>query len=166
MPAFARAADDPATRPVKLRPPRAHELPALTGLVLRSKAHWGYDHTFIEACRAELSLTPETLTGTRCRVAERQGRPVGVAQLALHGEEAELLKLFVEPAALGTGIGHLLFAWAEAEARTHGARRLRIESDPAATAFYERMGAIQVGTAPSGSIPGRMLPLLMRDLGG
>jgi hypothetical protein len=41
---------------------------------------------------------------------------------------------------------------------------MRIEADPHAEAFYLGRGARCVGTAPSGSIPGRMLPLLEIDL--
>ena len=90
----------------------------------------------------------------------------------LHGEygqrlgaEADLAKLFVAPTAQGAGIGRALFAWAVAEARRKGARRMTIESDPHARAFYERMGAAVIGEAPSGAIPGRTLPLLALDLG-
>jgi hypothetical protein len=37
---------------------------------------------------------------------------------------------------------------------------LRIEADPNAVGFYRAMGAEQIGEAPSGSVPGRSLPLL------
>ena len=37
---------------------------------------------------------------------------------------------------------------------------MTIEADPDAAPFYRRIGARDVGTAPSGSIPGRELPLL------
>jgi hypothetical protein len=37
-----------------IRPAQADEVEALTALALRSKAHWGYDDAFMEACRAEL----------------------------------------------------------------------------------------------------------------
>ena len=39
-----------------------------------------------------------------------------------------------------------------------------IEADPDAAPFYRRMGAQDVGLAPSGSIPGRMLPKLVKEL--
>jgi len=35
-----------------------------------------------------------------------------------------------------------------------------IDADPNAEGFYLKMGAERVGESPSGSIPGRMLPLL------
>ena len=59
-----------------------------------------------------------------------------------------------------------MFDWAADEARRLGARCMTIEADPFAAAFYERMGAVRIGVAPSGSVPGRKLPLLRFDLGG
>jgi hypothetical protein len=65
-----------------------------------------------------------------------------------------LLKLFVEPSAFRSGTGK----------EKTGATQLTIESDPDAAPFYRRMGAYDVGQAPSGSVPGRMLPKLAMNL--
>ena len=68
-----------------------------------------------------------------------------------------MLKLFVEPSALRSGTGKALLAWATDVAKKLGATRLTIEADPDAAPFYRRMGAYDVGQAPSGSVPGRMI---------
>ncbi len=141
------------------------ELASLSELCLRSKAVWGYDAEFLEACRDELSLGRRDLESTSIAVAERRGEVVGVAQVELRGKEADLLKLFVEPTALRCGLGKSLFAWAVSLARESGAIRLTIDSDPGAVPFYRRMGACDSGQAQSGSIPGRMLPRLTIGLG-
>jgi GNAT superfamily N-acetyltransferase len=155
---------DPMTGPVPgevlLREARIDELQMLGELCLRSKAVWGYDADFVEACRRELSLAKEDLGRTAVRVAEREGRPIGLAQVAVEGEIADLVKLFIEPDELGRGWGRLLFQWAVLTAREAGASRMTIDSDPGAVPFYVRMGARQVGLVPSGSIPGRSLPRL------
>ncbi len=140
------------------------DLPALSALCLRSKAVWGYDEAFMAACRDELTLRPEELTETSIALAERGGGIAATAQVVVLGEAADLLKLFVDPDALGTGLGRDMFDWAAAEARRLGALRMSIESDPGAVPFYRRMGAEVVGTAPSGSIAGRRIPLLSIDL--
>jgi hypothetical protein len=75
-----------------------------------------------------------------------------------------LLKLFVEPSALRSGAGKTLLAWAIDVAKKLDATRLTIEADPYAAPFYRRMGAYDVGQAPSGSVPGRMLPKLAMNL--
>jgi len=149
---------------IELREPRQWELQALSELCLRSKAVWGYDEAFMTACRGELTLKPQELTSTHLQVAVAGRVPVGLVQIAVVGEEAQLLKLFVEPVRLGTGIGRLLLAWATASARRLGALRMIIEADPDAAPFYQRSGATLAGVAPSGSIPGRMLPRLVLGL--
>lgn len=147
-----------------LRPPTLEELPALSALCFRSKEVWGYDNDFMEACRRELSIDSNDLRSTSIAVAEQDGRLVGVAQIKIVGNEADLLKLFVEPTALRRGIGKALFAWAADLATSQGADHILIEADPDAAPFYRRMGAQDVGLAPSGSIPGRMLPKLIKHL--
>ena len=143
-----------------LRAPRPDEAIAPTDLCMRSKSVWGYDQHFMEACRAELTITPEKMNSSYFQIAESDGRLLGVAQIALNGKIAELSSLFVEPAQLRCGAGRQLFDWAKRAARVAGAAYLVIEADPYAAGFYRRMGAIDAGTVPSGSIPGRMLPQL------
>jgi len=118
----------------------------------------------MEACRGELSFEPRDLGLTPIAVAEHDGKPIGVAQLKVVDGEADLLKLFVEPSALRSGTGKALLAWATDAAKKLGATRLTIEADPDAAAFYRRMGAYDVGQAPSRSVPGRMLPKLAMNL--
>ena len=50
------------------------------------------------------------------------------------------------------------------KAAESGYTSLRIEADPNALGFYQAMGASQIGEAPSGSIPGRTLPVLLVTL--
>src|ERR1700704_1979515 len=117
------------------------------------------------ACRTELTLRPDELQSTYLQVAVRDSTVVGLAQVKVTDMDAELLKLFVEPALLRSGVGRLLFEWATARARGLGAVRMTIEADPGAAPFYERMGARHAGLAPCRSIPGRMLPCMQMDLG-
>jgi GNAT superfamily N-acetyltransferase len=118
----------------------------------------------MEACRGELSFEPRDLELTPIAVAELNGKSIGVAQIRVVDGEAALLKLFVEPKALRSGTGRALLAWATDVAKKLGATRLTIDADPDAAPFYRRMGACDVGQAPSGSIPGRMLPKLVMNL--
>jgi GNAT superfamily N-acetyltransferase len=149
---------------MKLRPPEAHELEALSALCLRSKAVWGYDQAFLDACRAELTIQAEELTTTNICVAEHDGAIVGVAQITVVGDNADLQKMFVEPTTLGLGVGRSLFEWASSKAKTLGAQHLTIDADPGAAGFYRKMGAVDNGAVASGSIPGRVLPRLLLEL--
>ena len=142
---------------VAVRPARADEVGALTELVLRSKAHWGYSAEFMERCRAELTLHAEEVVPSRLTVAEIEGRVVGVASLDGEPPEGELGKLFVDPDLIGKGVGGRLFRHMVAMARGAGFRTLELDADPNAEPFYEAMGLVRVGVVPSDSIPGRTL---------
>jgi GNAT superfamily N-acetyltransferase len=147
--------------PISTRRPRLSEAEALTALVLRSKAHWGYDADFMAAAAEVLEIAEEDLARPGYTVAvDEDDTPLGLLYVTRHGAAASLDKLFVDPPAMGLGVGRLLFDLAVEQARVLGAKRMTIESDPQAAPFYERMGAEIVGEAPSEAIPGRMLPLL------
>lgn len=149
---------------MRLRKPDLHELGALSELIMRSKAVHGYDAAFMEACREELTLTPAKIARGPIIVAEFEGALAGVAQIIAYDGEWHLELLFIDPEHMGRGIGRRLMAWAAEEATRLGAKELRIEADPDAAPFYLKMGTIQRGEAPSQSVPGRMLPLLVLPL--
>lgn len=124
-----------------LRPALASEADELTELCLRSKAAWGYDASFMAACRAELTMTPERIQASHVQVAELDGKIAGVARLCFGNGGAELAALFVEPDVRRAGIGRALFDWAVAECRAHTVTTMTMEADPGAAPFYRRMGA-------------------------
>jgi GNAT superfamily N-acetyltransferase len=158
------------TRAARLRPARAEEAGPLTELALRSKARWGYEQSFLDACRAELTLRPEEIEARRVVVAESAGawagtswstvRAVGFYSLDGQPPAGEIGNLWIEPDATGHGVGRALWRHAIQAARDAGFTTLRIEADPHAERFYRAMGARPVGVAPSGSVPGRTLPVL------
>ena len=145
---------------MELRPGRPGEAAALTGLALRSKAHWGYDEAFMAACRDELTVRPGDTAGGRTVVAEEDGRVLGFTTLSGEPPEGALGMMFVEPGTIGRGVGRLLFEHTMGRARRLGFETLTIDADPNAEPFYTAMGAVRIGATPSGSIPGRSLPLL------
>jgi GNAT superfamily N-acetyltransferase len=149
---------------MELRQAKPDELNQINDMVMRSKAHWGYDADFLESCREELTLTMAQLVSENTRVAANQHGVTGVVIIAFDLPNSVLDKLFVDPLAIGTGAGRMLYDWAQERARAHGANRMEIHSDPEAQGFYERMGARLIGKTPSGSIAGRLLPLLQHDL--
>ena len=149
-----------SAKPVALRPPAADELGYLNDLILRSKAVWGYDETFMAACVEELRVDEALLARNHFMVAATDDGPLGIAEVEMDGATAILEKLFVDPDCLRTGAGKRLFDWARETVKTAGAVRMAIDADPGAEGFYKAMGAVRTGLTPSGSIPGRMLPEL------
>jgi len=149
-----------------IRSARHGEADALSALCKRSKAHWGYDAEFMRLSDASLTIAPDLIERGRVLVAiDAAGRLAGMASLAPLGNNAwDLLHMFVEPEAIGTGAGQALFLAITRMAQGLGGALLSIQADPHAEAFYLRMGARRAGEAPSDSVLGRMLPMLEFDL--
>jgi GNAT superfamily N-acetyltransferase len=148
-----------------IREPRADEASALTDLAMRAKASWGYADDFLEACRAELTITPATLDAWRFWVAEKnRGGIVGMIALGDAADHAEVEDFFVAPEAQGEGVGRALMDAFQAECRARGLSRIEVDADPNAEAIYARLGFRTVGRSRSGSIPGRFLPRMVRTV--
>lgn len=150
---------------IQLRPARLDEAQSLTDLAWRSKAHWGYDAAFMELCRDELTVTGRHISGALCLVAEEADRALGFIATEISGPmEAEISLLFVASEALRRGIGRALIEAASAHFARHGFAALVTAADPHAEAFYHGVGFATVGVEPSGSVPGRALPIVRREL--
>ncbi len=149
---------------VTIRPARPDETATLSALAVRSKAHWGYSDEFIDACREELTVPRASVDAGRVSVAVVDGVVAGFSTALDQPPVRGLGALFVDPPFIGTGVGAALFHAFRVAAVKAGFTLVRIEADPNTLGFYEHQGAVIVGEAPSGSIPGRMLPLLELDL--
>ena len=137
----------------------------MSALCLRSKAHWGYDAEFMRLCVPALTLSEASIAQGRVLVAlDDAGRMAGTVSVGCDGDDAELALMFVEPAAMGDGVGRALFEAAVRLARKFDYRRMTILADINAAPFYERMGARFLRNAPSDAIPGRVLPFYEYDL--
>ena len=152
-----------------IRNAKLGEAPSLTALCMRSKAHWGYDAEFMRRCVPSLTVSEQSIADGRVLVAtDETGRAVGTASVMPYGEgggdDAELGLMFVDPAAIGSGIGRALFGEAIKLARRLGYHRMTILADVNAAPFYERMGARFLHDAPSDAIPGRTLPFYEYEL--
>ncbi|MGI8998604.1 MAG: GNAT family N-acetyltransferase, partial [Candidatus Limnocylindria bacterium] len=112
----------------------------------------------------EMRLHADEIAQHEVWVAESPGAvPIGYHRV-LAGDPAELEDLWVEPDAIGSGVGRRLFQHAIEVAAGLGASAFEIVSDPHAVGFYERMGAVVIGEIPSMLVAGRTLPLLRLDL--
>jgi GNAT superfamily N-acetyltransferase len=151
---------------IEIRRALPEEAPLLSALAFRSKSHWGYDPDFLEMCRANLSYSPEELESSPVYVSlDTQGGVTGFYRLVPQVDGlAELDSLFVEPAAIGQGVGRRLWEHAVNMARSLGCAALEFQSDPHAEGFYLAMGAKRCGESESTVIPGRMLPLMRYSL--
>jgi GNAT superfamily N-acetyltransferase len=121
---------------------------ALTRLMHASSAYRGPYATIL----AGYEVRPEQVETDLVYLAEDEGELLGFYSLVIDDDgAAELDLMFVADAALGRGIGALLFRDMRELARGLGLARVTIVSHPPAEAFYRRQGAVRVGArAPSG----------------
>jgi len=150
---------------VRIRRARSDEADRLTEIALAAKRHWWYPVAWIEAWREGLTFTPAFVTAHPVYVAvDSDDQPLACYGLVDDGA-VHLEHLWVDPSAMGRGLGRMLFAHAVATAQARAATTLYIDSDPNAAPFYERMGARRVGTLRAdvcGTL--RELPRLRYDL--
>jgi len=148
------------------------DVTVLTAIAHAAKRHWGYPEAWIRQWATTLTLTPDYLARHAVFVARERDKVVGFCALTLEQRPAgtralhetgdtQLDHLWVLPAAMGRGIGRVLFTHAQQHARQLGARRLWVESDPHAEDFYRHMGLTVFGRQPA-PMDGqeRFLPLM------
>src|SRR5215831_3613877 len=89
-----------------IRHARPEEANTLSDLSFRSKAYWGYDAAFMEACRADLAITPAEISDQPIYVMEERQQLIGFYDLrAVDAEETLLHSLVVDPDMIGHGYG-------------------------------------------------------------
>ena len=144
---------------IAIRRARADEARLLSDLAFRSKAHWGYTLDWLERWRPELTVDPRTLEVAQTFVAVAEASLLGFYLLTPthRADTCELDFLFVEPTAIGRGVGQALFAHACTTARGLGYRLMVWGSDPHADGFYRRMGARTIGVRRSSTMPERVI---------
>jgi ribosomal protein S18 acetylase RimI-like enzyme len=140
---------------------RPEDAPVLTEIAFAAKRHWGYPEHWIESWRDILTMRPEFIAAHVACSAVEDDHVVGFYVLTTEDDGLHLDHLWIRPAAMRRGIGRALFEHATQQARNSGFAAIRIEADPNAEGFYQRMGATRVGTRIS-EIEGerRELPLL------
>lgn len=136
--------------------PQDHQ--AVSCLAYRSKAYWAYTESFLQACKADLTVSAQFIERNPVYVLEHEGQLLAFYAFNL-GEE-KLDALFIDPDSIGQGLGRLLWADLLKKARDLGLVQFTLDADPNAEGFYLKMGAYTIGKTPSSIDPERYLPLL------
>lgn len=133
----------------------------LTRITIAAKRHWNYPEHWMQIWLPLLTISPEYISENEVWIKIIEGEPVAYCSLKYDGNELWLDNLWVLPEVMGRGIGKELFTHALGRSRQRGAFALKIEADPNAEAFYERMGARRVGEHRS-EVDGqpRILPVM------
>ena len=115
----------------------------------------------MELWQPQLTFGPGYFEENESWVAEIDQAPVGFYTLLEKAENAWIENLFVSPEAMGKGVGRRLFLHALDRSRQRGFENLRLEADPNAAGFYEKMGMKKIGERLS-EVEGqpRILPVM------
>lgn len=153
----------------RIRPALPEEMDLVRGLFREYQAAIGVDLCF-QSFEAELAGLPGRYAppGGTILLA---GDGDGVAALrALDASTAEMKRLFVRPAAQGSGLGLALAEGIIDVARRRGYSRLRLDTLPMmgrAIAMYRALGFVEIAAYTGNPVPGAMyFELRLGDEGG
>jgi GNAT superfamily N-acetyltransferase len=133
----------------------------LTRITIASKSHWNYPEKWMQLWIPTLSISPAYISENETWMAVENEKPIAYYSLKYNGEYLWLDNLWVSPDFMGQGIGKQLFHHALERCRACGESVLKIEADPNAQSFYEKMGARKIG-GHRGEVDGqvRVLPVM------
>jgi ribosomal protein S18 acetylase RimI-like enzyme len=127
---------------VRANPEQADEL---SRIALAAKAYWGYPARWMQIWKPQLTFNPRYFVENESWVAMSGEKPIGFYTLQKKDKNAWLENLWVMPEFIGRGIGKALFLHVVELSRRRGYPILRLEADPNAFGFYEKMGMHRIG---------------------
>ena len=116
----------------------------LTEIAISAKRYWNYPEHWIQHWIPSLTISTEYISNNEIWMAVLNETPVGFYSLKKEGEDLYLDNLWILPEYMGQGIGKALFEHALERCKIYNTSILKIDADPNAQTFYERMGAKKV----------------------
>jgi GNAT superfamily N-acetyltransferase len=137
------------------------EADRLNQIAIASKRQWNYPENWIQFWIPALTISPVYISENETWMAIENEKPVAYYSLKYDGEYLWLDNLWVLPEFIGQGIGRQLFQHALERSGACGESILKIEADPNAQSFYEKMGARKIDEH-QGEVDGqaRVLPIM------
>lgn len=129
---------------IQILPAKPEQAQALTQIALAAKAYWGYPKRWMEQWKPQLTFTSDYFEENESWVAELNGSSVAFYTLLEQDGNAWIENLWVIPDLIGKGVGKCLFLHALDISRQRGFTKLKLEADPNAVGFYEKMGMYKI----------------------
>ena len=128
-----------------IRRATTNDSPTLTSIAHDAKRYWGYPEHWIKHWQDELTIADDFVNENEVYVSASDDEVQGFYALVVRDDKAELEHLWVAPKHIGTGVGKELFLHAMQQASARDVSEVRINSDPNAEGFYQKMGAYRIG---------------------
>ena len=137
----------------------------LTGIAVRSEAHWGYDSAFMDAFMDIYKVTEGFIAQNPTFLVEENASTLGFYALvpektSLFLEYIYLEYMYIEPSLIGKGLGRVLWDHMTAYCRQRKFTEIHLVCGPQPKAFYLKMGAVEIGEVDSLVTPGRKISKL------
>lgn len=137
----------------------AEHISEMNALILASKRFWGYSEEIMALWLDDLRVDAQVLASRSFWVVQADARLAGVFSISQDRAGCELEDFWVHPECMGEGLGRFMFAFVVQWLVQQDVTEMTIVADRHAKAFYERMGAEQIGNVTS-QPAGRTLPLM------
>ncbi|MES2726473.1 MAG: GNAT family N-acetyltransferase [Bacteroidota bacterium] len=132
----------------------------LTDITKKSKAYWGYTQEQIDMWSELLTITKSYIENNHVfKLVINNTTLAYYSYCYLDNDTVKLDNLFVLPAYIGSGFGKLLMHDFIDTIKKTERKKIVLDSEPNAQAFYEKFGFIQVGQMKT-SIKDRYLPIM------
>ena len=141
-----------------IRSAQSDEVDELNRIAFESEAYWGYDSDFMERFKANYKITAEFIKTNPTFLLSEEGRIIGFYSLIVEENEVEFF--YIKPQYIGKGYGKIMWNSLLDYSRSIGIRAITLVTSPQAKAFYEKMGAVQIGEVESILKEGRKIPRL------
>src|SRR5262245_51882698 len=130
---------------ITIRTVKPDEADILSQIAVAAKRYWNYPESWMKLWIPQLTFSPEYVEANESWAAEMDSMVIAFYTLQQRDGIAWLEDIWVLPMYMGQGVGKDLFKHALSQARKSGHKTLRLEAEPNAVGFYEKMGMRQVG---------------------
>ena len=150
---------------ITIRPVEPEEADILSTIAVAAKRHWNYPEHWMKLWIPQLTFGPAYFEANESWAAESANTVIAFYTLQDRDGNAWLENIWVLPKYMGQGVGKDLFMHASSRARELGYKTLRLEAEPNAVGFYEKMEMRKVGEYQY-ELEGqpRVLPIMEIDL--
>ena len=130
---------------ISIRRAKPEEANILSQIAIAAKRHWNYPEHWMQLWIPQLTFNATYFEENESWAAELDGTVIAFHTLQERDGHGWLENIWVSPVHIGKSVGRQLFEHATGLARQRGYIILRLEAEPNAVGFYEKMGMRKIG---------------------